>query len=343
MEVTAVRQLPGWTHHAFPIDDASRIGQARRHAAALAAQLDWSDVDAGRLALVVTELGTNLHRHAAKGRLLIAARAAMDDVEVLAVDEGPGIPDLQRSLRDGYSTGGTPGTGLGAVRRLADEFDLHSSVPQGTVCVARVRARGTGAHGVDLRLEIGAVCLPAPGETVSGDAWSAAVDGSGARLMVADGLGHGPEAAKASAAATAAFAAQPFADLASGLRQAHLALQTTRGAAVLLAQIEHEPAAVSYVGAGNVVGRVVSGVFDKSLITQHGTAGLTIRAPETATMALPPHALVILHSDGLDTRWKPEVILPAMRGDPSLVAAILWRDHSRQRDDATVVVVRRRT
>lgn len=331
--------LPGWTHRAFPIDDASRVGEARRHAAVLATDLGFNETDAGRLALVVTELGTNLQRHATKGRLLIAARPTLGDVEVLAIDEGPGIADPQQSLRDGFSTGGTPGTGLGAVKRLADEFDLHSAVPDGTVCVARVRSRAAPLPSA-AAFEIGAVCLPAPGESVSGDSWSAALDGTRAGLVLADGLGHGPDAAKASAAALRVFDEQPFVDLPRGVRETHTALQTTRGAALMLARVEDD--AVVYAGAGNIVGRVVSGVFDKTLITQHGTVGLTIRTPEVTRQEMPPHALLVLHSDGIDTRWKPGRILPVMRSDPSLVAAVLLRDHTRQRDDATVVVLRRR-
>ena len=64
----------GWTHKAFAMDDASRVGEARRHAAQAVAEMGWGEVDAGRLALVVTELGTNLQRHARGGRLLIAVR-----------------------------------------------------------------------------------------------------------------------------------------------------------------------------------------------------------------------------------------------------------------------------
>jgi hypothetical protein len=297
-------------------------------------------VDAGRLALVVTELGTNLQRHARKGRLLIAARPSARDVEVMAIDEGPGIVDLHLSMQDGQSSGRTPGTGLGAIGRLADDFDIHSSVPDGTVSVARVRS-ADAARSAGAWVRIGAVCLPAPGEAVSGDAWAAVRLGARFSLMVADGLGHGPEAAKASLAATAAFARDPSAAPREQVRQTHQALQATRGAAICALVIDAEASTLAYAGAGNVVGRVLSGVFDRSIVTQHGTAGLQIRQPEETASALPPHALVIVHSDGIDTRWRADRILPVLKKDPALVAAILLRDHTRHRDDATVVVLRR--
>ncbi|MDM0111977.1 SpoIIE family protein phosphatase [Variovorax sp. J22R133] len=338
--------IAGWTHRAFPIDDPSRVGEARRHAAHLAQALALPEIEAGRLALIVTELGTNLLRHARKGRLLIAARPSMNDVEVLSIDEGPGIADLPLAMRDGHSSGSTPGTGLGAVRRLATQFDMHTAVPEGTVCVARVGkppAEGTPREKNGSAFAIGAVCLPVTGEIESGDGWAAAFEGSAARVIVADGLGHGPEAAKASRAATAAFSRQPFAALRETIQTAHVALQTTRGAAVCAAALDADASSLSYSGAGNVVGRVVSGVFDKSLVTQHGTAGMQIRRPEETTLEWPEHALVVLHSDGIDTRWKAQGIAPLLTRDPALVAALLLRDHTRQRDDATVVVLRRRS
>lgn len=337
--------VTGWNHRSFPIDDSSRVGEARRHAATLALQMSWNEVNAGRLALVVNELGTNLLRHAKKGQLLIAARHDCSEVEVLAIDHGPGISDLPRSMQDGYSTGGTPGTGLGAVRRLADDFDIHSAVPDGTVCVARVRQVGelSGASAKVQKsvVHLRAICLPAPGESVSGDAWSALIDGACVKLIVADGLGHGPHAAKASEAATEVFRRNPEADLCGTLQDAHIALQTTRGAAVCLMGVDFDASVLDYTGAGNVCGRVVSGVSDRSIMTQYGTVGLQMRKPDKTSVEWPDHGLAVVHSDGIDTRWNLSRIMPLLRRDASLIAATLLRDHTRHRDDVTIVVVRR--
>jgi anti-sigma regulatory factor (Ser/Thr protein kinase) len=332
--------MRGWTHAAFPIDDASRVGEARRHAAMVSSGLGWTEVEAGRLALVVTELGTNLHKHALHGQLLIAARPATSDVEVISIDEGPGIGNLGLAMQDGHSSGGSPGTGLGAVKRLANDFDMHSSVPEGTVCVARVRAkdapRNAGAF------EVGAICVPVRGETECGDAWGVFIDGPRATLIAADGLGHGPQAAKASNAAIEAFAADPRRDLRGLVEEAHVALQTTRGAAVCVLRVDGADETVRCTGAGNVAVRVVSGVFDRSMATQHGTAGLQIRRPEETSMQLPLHGVVLVHTDGIETRWSAQTLLPVLGRDPALAAALLLRHHSRKRDDATVVVLRRK-
>jgi anti-sigma regulatory factor (Ser/Thr protein kinase) len=336
-----VEIITGWTHRAFPIDDVSRIGEARRYAAKALVPLQWGEEDAGRLALVITELGSNLQRHARNGRLLVAVRPDASEVEIVSIDDGPGIADVSLSMRDGHSSGSTPGTGLGAIRRLADAFDIHSAVPAGTVSVAHVRKGRAPASAANSSFRIGAICLPAPGEYVCGDAWAAAIDGDDCALMVADGLGHGPDAAKAAEAARAVFIADPRADLRDGMQRTHVALQTTRGAALCLATLDSATMRLAYVGAGNIAGRVLSGMYDRAIATQHGTAGAQIRKPEPATLDMPEHAMLVLHSDGIETRWRAEYLRPVLQQSPTLVAALLLRDHTRHRDDATIVVLRR--
>ena len=329
------------THHAdIPVGDASRVGEARRRAAALAEQSGLGETDAGRLALVVTELGNNLLRHATGGRLLISARPQRQEVEVIAIDRGPGISNLARSLGDGYSTGGTPGTGLGAVRRLSQDFDIHSSEPHGSVVLSRVRAPTAGRQP-RAGVSVAAVSTAAPGEHVCGDGWAFACEGTRAAVLVVDGLGHGPQAAEAAAAAIEAFREEPLADPRRLLERAHARLRATRGAALTVMLADLEANTVRCAGAGNVIGRIVSGVEDRTLLTQHGTVGVTIRTPEETRMAWPPHALLFVCSDGIESRWKPELVRPALGRDPAIVAALVLREHCRGRDDATVAVLGR--
>lgn len=334
--------IAGWVHAVFPVDDASRIGEARRHASTLARELGWDDVDVGRVALVITELGSNLLRHARKGRLLVASRPQSGEVEVIAVDKGPGIANIAQCLGDGYSTGSTPGTGLGAVRRLADLFDIHSSVPHGTAVLARLARDRAAPAAAGRGIELAAVAVCAPGETVCGDGWIASVHDGEAAVMLADGLGHGPHAAAAAQAAAAVFGRDPHGDLRARLEEAHRELRTTRGAAVTAVQLNGREGSVRSAGAGNITVRIVDGEADRTLLSQHGTIGVQIRRVEEIVADWPPHAAVVLHSDGIEGRWKPELIHPLLTHDPALIAAVLVRDHFRGRDDATVVVLRRR-
>lgn len=332
--------IQGSPHVAFAMGDPSCVGEARRHAARLASELGFDATLSGRVALLVTELGSNLVKHATHGRLLIASRSTPGaEIEVLSVDAGPGIHDVTKSMQDGFSTGGTPGTGLGAVKRLSDDFDLHSEPGKGTVVVARVRAQpGSGAA----RFQVGVAALCAPGERVCGDGWAVAMDGDAAAVLMADGLGHGPEAMKAAQAAVTAFVAQPFRPLVPALEQAHASLRTTRGAAVATVLLDGRASTIRSAGAGNVVTRVVSGTTNRTLLSQNGTVGAQIRRVEEVLSDWPPHALMVLHTDGLTQRWEPAVLRPLLGRDPSLAAAVLLRDQLRGKDDATVLVLRRK-
>ena len=317
--------------------DASCVGEARRFCARALEGWNWNEVDAGQLAIVVTELGTNLLRHAQQGELWIAAVPALQEVEIIALDKGPGIAGVQRASQDGVSTGsGSPGTGLGAIRRLAGDFDIHST-PAGTVCLVRVRAAGLAAPA---ERRWGAVSIPAPGETICGDGWAVAQDGNRVAALVADGLGHGPHAALAADAALDVFAADPFLALDAYVQEAHTALQTTRGAALLALRLHDATGRLEYAGAGNVMGRIVSGVFDRTLVTQHGTVGVQVRRPEVTALDLPDHAVAVVHSDGITSRWKAQDLVPLLQRDPTLIAAALLWQQSRGRDDATVLVVK---
>ena len=337
----AMEVIRGALHVSFAMDDATRVGQARRHAEALAQEAGLDPVHAGRVALVVTELGNNLVRHAHHGALLIAWKPERMEIEIVAIDHGPGISDVARSLRDGFSTGGTPGTGLGAVQRLSSDFHVHTAVPDGTVMVSRLRpANAPGAassHGI----EVAGLSVAIAGEQVCGDSWAVALDGSAASVVVADGLGHGRDAAEASQAALEVFAAHPQADLREAIKATHARLRSTRGAAVTLLRLDADAAQLRSCGAGNVIARVISGDTDRTVLTQHGTAGVQIRTPEETRHAWPAHALVVVHSDGVESRWTPQRLMPVLARDPMLAAALLLRDHSRGRDDATVVVLRR--
>ncbi|GAA4330716.1 anti-sigma regulatory factor [Pigmentiphaga soli] len=327
-----------------PISDPSRVGEARRLAVELARRIGFDEADSGRAALVATELGTNLIKHARAGRLLLGLRdvAGAGALEIVALDDGPGMADAQRCLRDGFSSAGTSGTGLGAVRRQADDFDLHSALPQGTAVLARLfRGRARPSEWASLPLESGAVALAAPREQVCGDAWAMAFDGGGATAMTVDGLGHGAGAAEAARAALDAFAAGPAEPPARFIKRAHLALRPTRGAAVAVLRLDPDGGMVRFAGAGNVQARIVSGLGSKTLLPQSGTVGVQIREPDEQALAWPPHALVVLFTDGVVSRWELEDV-GLLGRDSTLLAAWLAGRHRRGHDDATVVVLRRR-
>jgi anti-sigma regulatory factor (Ser/Thr protein kinase) len=337
-------------HVAYDVREASQVGEVRRAAIRLAQDHDFDEVAAGRVALVATELGTNLVRHATQGRMLlnVVESQGMPMVELLSLDQGPGIPNVDTCMVDGYSTGGTPGSGLGAARRLSNEFDMFSDVPAGTVIMARVGAEPPPHRGVftantssDVCV-VGAIALAAPNEFVCGDAWAVVQQGALASVIVADGLGHGPHAREASQAAIDGFEADAMGSPSQVIERMHNPLRTTRGAAVMMAKLDGAAHTLTYGGAGNVVGRLISGLEDRSLVTQHGTVGVQIRRLQDVHGPWPAHALLVLHSDGLTTRWQLDKVKGILQHHPSVIAGWLMRDNCRGRDDATVVVLKRR-
>ena len=167
----------------------------------MALEMGMDEGGAEHVAIVATEACTNLLKHASGGQVLLQTTTEESDaatfLELLAVDQGPGMSNLDQCLRDGFSTGSSPGQGLGAIQRMSKQSDIYTLPGKGTVILARWWLSRNGTKpAVGGRL--GAVNVPMPGEDVCGDAWGSARDGDDLVIMVADGLGHGLEARLAS-------------------------------------------------------------------------------------------------------------------------------------------------
>jgi anti-sigma regulatory factor (Ser/Thr protein kinase) len=316
--------------------EPTQAGEARRIAVRMAEAAGFDEPSRGEVAIVATELAANLARYAKSGRLLVQAFDDGDGqtVEMLSIDHGPGIGDVPACLHDGYSTGGTPGNGLGAVRRLSTTFDIHSTPGVGTVALSRVR-RPADARS-NTAFEWGAISIPAPHETVCGDAWRIVERGGECAVLVADGLGHGPMAAEAAIRAVAAFEADPFADGVETVARIHRALGGSRGAAAAVARIGR---AVRYAGVGNISGTLVGDGRARGLASQNGTAGVQIRRVTGFDYDWPAHGRLVMHSDGVSNRWTMDAYSGLAPRHPAVLAGVLWRDYGRGRDDATIVVV----
>ncbi len=327
----------------FPIVHASDVAAARRAGQKLADGLGFDDVQAGRLAIVITEAATNILKHAGEGTLYIMrAQSGVQTpgVDVLGVDNGPGIADLASSLRDGFSTAGTAGTGLGALQRQSDEFDVWSMRGKGAAFFMRVW--NSPAPPEPCGIEAAALLVPIAGEDDCGDGWAVACDAGGATLLGVDGLGHGPEAHKAAVAAVRALEDRPAAAPAGTVQAAHEALRVTRGAALSVARIDYGSDELRFAGIGNVAGVVCDGNTRRAMVSHNGIVGHNMRKVQEFTSACPPDALCILHSDGLQTQWDLGAYPGLSVRAPAIVAGILMRDFIRRRDDAMVLVARRR-
>lgn len=295
----------------------------------------------GRIALVATELGTNLVKHADGGEVLLRTvqHGGTKGLELLALDRGPGMQHLDQCLRDGYSTAGSPGTGLGAISRNSDQFEIHTLHPVGTIILVRFWAAPLPKPTAAV-LHVGAVHLPQAGEEVCGDGWAIDQRGSRAVMIVTDGLGHGPLAADASRAAIQLFRNREYCGPEALMSDIHQGLRATRGAAVAVAEIDFDAERIRFVGVGNIAGTIFANGSSRSMVSHNGTAGLLAHKIQSFEYAFPRHALVVMHSDGLTAHWKLEQYPGLASRDPQLIAGILYRDFNRGRDDVTVVVVR---
>jgi anti-sigma regulatory factor (Ser/Thr protein kinase) len=319
--------------------DASQVSEVRRAAEHAAAQNGFVANDVGRVALVATELATNLVKHGGGGEALIGT---YDDgggrgIEVIALDRGPGMTNVEACLRDGYSTAGTPGNGLGAVSRQANVFDIASWPGVGTAVLARIESAGPRVERPVVRSGWGAVSIAMPGETICGDAWAVSGNGDVRTLFVADGLGHGHDAAEAAVEAVRLFHRFNGHQIPALLDYVHGGLRATRGAAVSIARFDPAAGRMAFGGIGNVAGTIVAGGDLKRLISMPGTAGHVARKIQSFDYPFET-GLIVLNSDGLVTGWNLDRYRGLQAVHPTLIAAILYRDFSRRRDDATVLV-----
>ncbi|MBB2912184.1 anti-sigma regulatory factor (Ser/Thr protein kinase) [Streptosporangium becharense] len=320
-------------------EDASAIGALRRTAVALAGRRGFGEEDVGRVAVAVSEAASNLVKHAVEGIMLIRPHPELDTaVEVLAVDRGPGMGDVARALRDGYSTTGTLGIGLGGITRMASGYEVHSIPGRGTVLGMYFVAHDS-PHPASLA---SGVTRPIGVESVCGDAFVIAETGDTMTAMLCDGLGHGGAAAQASQQAARIFAEHAETDPTpvALLERIHRGLNHTRGGAVAVARVDRAAGKASFAGLGNVSAWIVHQDGRQGMVSVPGIAGHQARTLRQYEYTVPPHGVVVLHSDGLSERWDITTYPGLVTRLPSVIAATLLRDAGTRRDDACVVALR---
>jgi anti-sigma regulatory factor (Ser/Thr protein kinase) len=324
------------------VEEVSQVGDCRRAAQRLAQAYDFDETLVGRVGIVATELTNNLVKHAGRGELLLQAIGDGQTVaiEMVAIDRGPGM-SVEQCMRDGYSTGGTAGTGLGAISRLSTLFDVYSADGQGTVAVSRVAkppAPGSARPGAAAAPEFGAISVAVLGEMECGDIWRIASRSGSTAILVADGLGHGPLAATAASAAAAAFDRQPFDSPSESMQHIHQALSGGRGAAAACAVIDSTSAKLAYAGVGNISGSVVSAERSRGMVSHNGILGVQLLRKQQFEYPCTPTDRVVMHSDGMSARWSLKTYPGLFSRHAAVIAGVLYRDHARLRDDVTVVV-----
>jgi anti-sigma regulatory factor (Ser/Thr protein kinase) len=303
--------------------------------------LGFGEEAVGRLAIVVTEAATNIIRHAGSGRIVL--RSFGDEaggVEMLALDKGPGIADIPRAMRDGFSSFGSSGEGLGGMKRLSDTFGIYSQRGQGTAVLARIALARVAE---ELRQptrddQLGVVCVPIRGEVQCGDAWRTVTGRQRQTVMLVDGLGHGAGAAAVAATATARFGTVADGDAQTALAAMDRATRGTRGAALSVVVIDESARELRFCGVGNVDGRVMDAQSTVYLVPQNGIVGNTLPTLRPTVTPWLVGARLVLHSDGVSARWRADSYPGLASAHPALLAGVIFRDFARERDDVTVLV-----
>jgi anti-sigma regulatory factor (Ser/Thr protein kinase) len=324
------------------VSELSQAGEARRKVAAYAEDLKVGESRLGEIALVTTELATNLAKHGKQGYILAQqlGQPEKPGLRIMGIDKGPGIANIPRALADGHSTAGSMGSGLGAIRRLSDHFEIYSVPGSGTVVSAEFWHDTSNPASRHRSLEIAVLSEPIRGEEECGDGWGWRSVFGTALLMVVDGLGHGVLAAEAAREAERVFAGLKELSLTAMLSDTHNALRKTRGAAEAIAKIDLDKGLLSFAGVGNISASIVSPGSSRSMASHNGTLGMTTERVQEFTCPWNSDSILVMHSDGLNTRWDlknyPGIWIKA----PSVIAAVLHRDFYRQRDDVTVLVAK---
>jgi len=326
------------------VREQADAGDVRRLALRAAESARFDPLLTNRVSIIASEMTSNLMKHASKGgEILINAITPSTGpgvVELVATDRGPGIANAAAALQDGYSTAGSLGSGLGAIRRQSSYFDIHSVADRGTAVLARISVDGSRVGHP--KFDVGVISVPKDGEEVSGDGWAVADVPFGIQLLVVDGIGHGLLASDAAHLAVKTFRTTAGQEPIEVLRALHPPMRATRGATVGVATLNVQGRLVTYGGVGNIGAAVVTPDRHRWLVSLNGTIGrepVQFRQFETEW---DPDAVLVAHSDGLTTRWRLDQPGLAAK-DPTLIAAVLFRDFARQLDDVTVVVAKQRS
>ena len=320
------------------ITDQSSVGEARRTGLLAAERLGLDTVQCGEFALLATEISRNVLLHGGGGHTIIfgSSNDFGTVARILALDNGPGIADVTQAMEDGYSTAGTMGVGLGAIKRIATSMEIFTA-RNGTIVFVELTATAP-RNG----FQIAGLTAPYPGERFCGDGWAYHQSDGRILILLVDGLGHGPDAADAAAEAIAVFRKRVDRSPPEILSHIHDALKKTRGAAGAIAEIRSSDNSLAFAGVGNTAAVLVSPRISRSLISHNGTLGMATPKIQEFKVEWPDDGILIMHSDGLQSKWDLSSYAGLLARHAAVIGGALFRDFRRQRDDASVVVVKAR-
>jgi anti-sigma regulatory factor (Ser/Thr protein kinase) len=329
----------------YLIEDRSYVAYVKREIHKEIAQHKFSEIKASKIDIIVSEITSNLIKHTQGGELLYRIYNVDDynsAFEIICIDQGPGIMDTARVMKDGMSTSGTLGHGLGAIERLSNQFNIYSMPGWGTILYSKVLAKEQKTvRKSTIDLEVRGLCVPKVRETMCGDGYAIKRNGHNVQIFFGDGLGHGERAHEAVSVATDFFLACDEKEPTDILKGMHERVRRTRGLVATVAVLDAKQNEWRLCGVGNIMTRLYSGIVFKNYMSYNGTIGLNL--PNSMNASVHPaekNQHLIMCSDGLRTRWDLNKYPTIFKCDNFVLAAALYKDFSRGTDDASVLIAK---
>ncbi|MHC1760090.1 MAG: anti-sigma regulatory factor [Negativicutes bacterium] len=328
------------------------IRAAKLLAEQVATGLGFDPQERDEIAIVISELGSNLIKHAGRG--FIAVSALSDNgqmgIQIESLDNGPGIANIAEAMRDGFSTSNSLGIGLGAVNRLMDRHEIISPIEgeYGTkiLCVRYVRCKDplTVSH---CPLEVGAATRNHPLAEVNGDAFLIKNGATSLTIAVIDGLGHGENARRAAWTAREYIEKHYEQPLDSVFSGTGISCSGTRGVVLAIVRFSWDALPVqappiirfTHASVGNIECKVFGIPYPIPFVIRRGVVGLNAPKPVLSSHLWTSNMILVMHSDGLKTNWQWSEFPELVDSEINRAASILLRRLAKE-DDATVVVVR---
>ncbi|MFD2603479.1 SpoIIE family protein phosphatase [Flavobacterium suzhouense] len=323
----------------YKIEERSYVSFVKREIHNLTNAEGFSAQKIGEIDIIIAELTSNLIKFAKEGEMLYRIGADDNGVyfEVYCMDNGSGIKNLSRMMQDGMSSSETLGHGLGSIERLSDVSSIYTNANWGTIVYSKVYKEPYNRNKAKKEYELGSVQVCCPGEVVSGDGFAVKRVNGLTQFFMGDGLGHGVNAHEAVQTAIKAFNECTESSPTEILRYIHLNVKKTRGLVATVACLDLEAKRWTISGIGNISTSLYTGLSVKNYTPYNGILGLNIpRTINDSVMALDKYQMLIMHSDGLRTRWNLTDLPAILKYDPNIIAASIYKDNARYNDDMTI-------
>lgn len=332
------------TFTSYKVEDRSYVAYIKREIHKELMQCNFSGKQVAEIDIIVSELSSNLVKHAGYGELLYRAHNIGDknaEFEIISIDGGPGMSDPARMMKDGTSTTSTLGQGLGAMNRLSTTFQLFSIPEWGTVAYSKYSTGEQSLRKRTFDLDVHALCVNKANEFVSGDGYTIKRTSSTVNILFGDGLGHGEHAHEAVSRASKAFIDCRLNEPVEILRHIHENVRRSRGLVATVVVLDLQQKVWKICGVGNIMTRLYTGISYKNYMAYNGTLGLNIPGSmKDSVFEAEKNQHMIMASDGIRSRWDLTKYPSIFKYDNTVLAAAIYKDFTRRTDDASILIAK---